>query len=61
MSNISQPIRVTCTFCGWKKVVRPRNPLMTPKCEQCGCDHLQQQAVGSIQELVSWVKGFFTC
>jgi uncharacterized Zn finger protein len=60
MSNMSQPVQVTCTFCGWKKVVRPRNPLMTHKCEQCGCDHLQQQLVSVTLELVSWIKGLFT-
>jgi hypothetical protein len=60
MSNMFQPIRVTCTFCGWKKVVRPRHSLSTPQCEQCGCNKMHHRVVGSIEELFSWVKGFFT-
>lgn len=59
MSNQSHPIQVTCTFCGWKKVIRLRPHIVTPTCEQCGCDKLHQHKVGTLHELISWVRNFF--
>jgi ribosomal protein L37AE/L43A len=60
MSVISQPVRMTCTFCGLKQVARQRYPqLGTYKCEQCGCDKLHHHAVNSFERLISWIKTFF--